>query len=166
LGIQGNGAAYMDTGLIPSSNLTLNSTHLSLYSRTDSSANSYDFNAGRGLQITPKWGNGNNYYSINSTETSGGLIPTSLGFFIASRVISTTHKIYQNGNVFNTTIRDSTVLPTVNLICGAENLGSGFQSYTNRQFSLLSCGDGLTDIEAANFYTAVQRFQTTLGRQV
>jgi hypothetical protein len=27
-------------------------------------------------------------------------------------------------------------------------------------------GDGLTDTEAANFYTAVQTYQTTLGRNV
>ena len=38
--------------------------------------------------------------------------------------------------------------------------------YTTKQCAFASIGSGLTDTEAANFYTAVQAFQTTLGRNV
>jgi hypothetical protein len=49
---------------------------------------------------------------------------------------------------------------------GALNNDGLMQNWSNRQYSFASIGDGLTDTEAANFYTAVQAFQTTLGRQV
>ncbi len=39
-------------------------------------------------------------------------------------------------------------------------------TYANREYAFASIGDGLNDTEAANFYTAVQTFQTTLGRNV
>jgi hypothetical protein len=38
--------------------------------------------------------------------------------------------------------------------------------YTTKECAFASIGDGLTDTEASNFYTAVQAFQTTLSRQV
>jgi hypothetical protein len=37
---------------------------------------------------------------------------------------------------------------------------------SNRECAFSSIGDGLTDTQASNFYTAVQAFQTTLSRQV
>jgi hypothetical protein len=38
--------------------------------------------------------------------------------------------------------------------------------FSNREQAFASIGDGLTDTQASNFYTAVQAFQTTLSRQV
>jgi hypothetical protein len=38
--------------------------------------------------------------------------------------------------------------------------------YSGRETAFSSIGDGLTDTEAANYYTAVQTFQTTLSRNV
>jgi hypothetical protein len=38
--------------------------------------------------------------------------------------------------------------------------------YTNSEFRLAYTSDGLTDAEISNLRTAVQAFQTTLGRQV
>ena len=38
--------------------------------------------------------------------------------------------------------------------------------YSAKECAFASIGDGLTDTEAANFYTAVQTFQTTLSRNV
>ena len=46
----------------------------------------------------------------------------------------------------------------------ASNVGG--VEWTNRQLAFTSIGDGLTDAEASALYTAVQAFQTTLGRQV
>jgi hypothetical protein len=42
----------------------------------------------------------------------------------------------------------------------------GFTYYSSRQNAFASIGDGLTDTQASNLYTAVQSFQTTLSRQV
>jgi hypothetical protein len=38
--------------------------------------------------------------------------------------------------------------------------------YGNKEVAFASIGDGLTDAESIAFYTAVQAFQTSLGRQV
>ena len=38
--------------------------------------------------------------------------------------------------------------------------------YGNKEAAFASIGDGLTDAEASAFYSAVQAFQTALGRQV
>jgi hypothetical protein len=56
------------------------------------------------------------------------------------------------------------------IVIGALN-GGGIQTpipsaFSTREQAFASIGDGLTDTEVANFYTAVQSFQTTLGRAV
>jgi hypothetical protein len=45
------------------------------------------------------------------------------------------------------------------------NAGVPFD-YNTTNFAFISLGGALTATDAANFYTAVQAFQTTLGRQV
>jgi hypothetical protein len=56
---------------------------------------------------------------------------------------------------------------TINISSALQASGSGIRDfYDNKELAFSSIGDGLTDTEAANFYTAVQAFQTTLGRQV
>jgi S-DNA-T family DNA segregation ATPase FtsK/SpoIIIE len=49
---------------------------------------------------------------------------------------------------------------------GCLNLDGTAAQFSNYENAFASIGDGLTDTEASNFYTAVQAFQTTLGRQV
>ena len=95
------------------------------------------------------------------TETTG------LGLFTGVRTAINNGKVYRNGvlKVTNTTSATSTNLPTFKTIIGAFNSGR-IESYSNKQLAFASIGDGLTDTESANFYTAVQAFQTTLGRQV
>ena len=63
---------------------------------------------------------------------------------------------------------NSTVLSGYNIYIGAYNayLNGTPAQYSNHQQALTSIGNGLTDTEAANYYTAVQAFQTTLGRNV
>jgi 2-hydroxy-3-keto-5-methylthiopentenyl-1-phosphate phosphatase len=92
---------------------------------------------------------------------------TSLGLFIGSTQASNSRKIYQNGILkAENTANDTSTLPTVEMVLGAVNKDSVIGFYGQREYSFFSIGDGLTDTEAANLYTAVQRFQTTLGRQV
>jgi hypothetical protein len=49
---------------------------------------------------------------------------------------------------------------------GAVNNSNSGTFYSTKQCAFASIGDGLTDTEAANYYTAVQTFQTTLGRSI
>jgi hypothetical protein len=171
-GILPNGVnGYADTFLKPSTSLTLNSSHLSVYSRTTGvggadiggAANSLN----PGIWILNNLSGGTSYVNSNGT---GGIATTlyganTNGFFINNRTISTELKFNRNA-VSNTILQNSSALTTVNISIGALTAGVGFSFYSNRQIAIASIGSGLSDTEAANFYTAVQAFQTTLGRQV
>jgi hypothetical protein len=58
---------------------------------------------------------------------------------------------------------DQTTIP---FYLASENLNGSANGYDNKELAFASIGDGLTDTEASNFYTAVQTFQTTLSRNV
>jgi hypothetical protein len=55
---------------------------------------------------------------------------------------------------------------SISLFIGSNNVNGSPSTYDNKEIAFGSLGDGLTDTEAANFYTAVQTFQTTLSRNV
>jgi hypothetical protein len=157
-------SAFFDTTLIPSTSLLLNSTHISAYSRTNVTSTAYDYNAGQNLEIVMSY-NGTFYYAVNSAEVSGGAQSSTRGFFNVSRTASNSKKAYYNGAVKNTSTNSSTSLSTLSLIYGALNTGTKIL-FSNKETAFLSAGDGLTDTQASDFYTAVQAFQTTLSRQV
>ena len=49
---------------------------------------------------------------------------------------------------------------------GAGNINGSASNFSSRECAFASIGEGLTDIEASDFYDAVQAFQTTLSRNV
>ena len=170
-GVTPNGtSAYMNTALTPSTSLTLNSTHLSYYSRTNTGSGS-DIGSADALYvnlnfINAKYTNGNYYCHINSTTAAiSGTIANSQGYFIGSRTSSTLSKLYRNSSVLSTSSGVSTGLSSAVAYVGAVNF-IGVQEFSLRECAFASIGDGLTDTQASNFYTAVQAFQTTLSRQV
>jgi hypothetical protein len=167
---------YMNTGFTPSGNLVNNSVNLTFYSRTNSAEDTYAMgfagNSSYGLTAMNLgrtnfvgYSNMNTYFPYLQVTTT----TTSLGFFQFSRTTDTRAVAFQNsssiGTLTSTTNGDITLV-SAPLFVGCRNSNGtpiGFSSY---QCAFASIGDGLTDTEAANFYTAVQRFQTTLGRQV
>jgi hypothetical protein len=52
------------------------------------------------------------------------------------------------------------------MIISAQFYTLAAHEFSTRQCAFSSIGDGLTDTQASNFYTAVQAFQTTLSRNV
>ena len=74
-------------------------------------------------------------------------------------------KMFRNAVSIATQNVSQNTTPSLNIWIGARN-NINAQFYTNRECAFASVGNGLTDTEAANLYTAVQAFQTTLGRQV
>jgi hypothetical protein len=169
-GMTPNGATFANTFLIPSSQLSLNSTHISGYIRTNSvsqapilsseNAGSYD----NGLYIWPLQNQG--YYSVrinDNTSTFATVTYDIRGLHLATRTASNVKKYRVNTTqIFNDTT-GSTALNTSSIYIGASRNNA---NYFNNQIAFNSIGDGLTDTEAANFYTAVQAFQTTLGRSI
>lgn len=170
-GVLGNNFnGYADTFISPSARLNLNDTSVSIYSRTDATNNKGDFGV---QQYTPvssfylgylKFTDGKQYYLVNSSTPYGitSTTNTSLGLFTFNRKSSTTQSLYKNGTEIHTMTKNSVALPTNNMYLLGVNSGE----FSNKQFAFASIGDGLTPTEAANLYTRVQAFQTTLGRAI
>jgi len=166
--------AYADTKLIPNTSLSLNSTHISFYSRTNSSSGC-DIGASNGgftsgLYFLNRFVLDNkNYFSVNGA----GIITENIGFargdgFFCLRRNNSTQIINSRNSINTTYSQNSSARSTSPLYLSVMNQAGSFNSYywSNRQAAFASIGDGLTDTESLNLNTAVQTFQTTLGRQV
>ena len=175
-GAKPNGSnGYADTYLIPNTTLSTTNFHLSFYSRTISNAATtiYPTEIGSAISGTQliglflyrptnpisKWG-GEGY----STTAEGTTTMDSKYFGLTSRTNSTSLKYYKNGSVLATqTGIDNGNRPNIAITIGRSN---GLPNYSDRESAFASIGDGLTDSEATAFYTAVETYQTSLGRGV
>lgn len=77
-------------------------------------------------------------------------------------------KRFRNGILTNTFSNTPNNLSTatISYYIAARNVNGAASNYSNRERAFQYISDDLTNTEATNFYTAVQAFQTTLGRQV
>jgi hypothetical protein len=179
-GVTPNGtSAYMDTNLVPNTSLTLNNTHLCVYSRTNvSGATLVDIgtndNATTFIPLFKLYLRtvSNSFDSLQYSFAGGQTLSVSnsdsRGLFVSSRISSTSHKTYINGTLLgtNTTTQNQTTISKWSLYLGASNNNNVGGDYSTRQLAFSSIGDGLTDTQASNFYTAVQAMQVTLSRSV
>jgi hypothetical protein len=175
-GVQGNGTnGYANTFLIPSANLTNNSLNVSVYSTQNSSISSTEIGCSTsgflpiiGLSARTIL-NEIQFDGYNFTGNRMAIANSdSRGLFMGNIANSTSQKIYKNGvlQLLNTTAQVQSQ-PTVQpLALFARNDSGSPANYSPRNLAFSSIGDGLSDTEAANLYTAVQSFQTTLNRQV
>jgi len=163
---------YVDTKFTPSTSGTLNSHHISYYSRTNvsevvsdmgvntnSDANGTLLVIGRSLTTSFYRNNSGATYSSFSDTTSRGLM-------VVNRTASNVLNAWRDGVKKGTVSTASSGLPTAPIFIGSWNINGTSASSNSKQVAFASIGDGLTDTEAANFYTAVQAFNTTLARQV
>jgi hypothetical protein len=91
------------------------------------------------------------------------------GFYMGNRTSNVLTNCWKNGVKQNTnTATETQNITTVTnrYYLGACNLGGTAAQFSSRECAFASIGDGLTDTQASNFYTAVQAMQTTLSRQV
>jgi hypothetical protein len=175
-GYQPNGNSYADTHFNPVTNgINTSSAHLSYYARTTSTTfdgaeiANYNTTAVGGWVLQGKSSTNENRYFYDWNKRSFRSTTTSpLGLNLGSSVSNNRRDIYNNGiSVGNNTSTDIIGMQNYNLYIGAGNIdGTSVTSYSNAESAFASIGTGLTNSEVANFYTAVQTFQTTLGRQV
>lgn len=169
-GMVGNGTTgYANTQLTPSTDLTLNSTHYGYYSRTDNNSTQVDLGALSGaFQNFMQIRNANvATFAVHQTAPYTSFANTnSQGFYVANRTASNVVNGWKNGAKVVTTANLSTGLLGLNLYLLAYNLNGAAALYSTKECAFASIGDGLTDTEAANFYTAVQNFNTTLSRNI
>jgi hypothetical protein len=167
-----NGAnAYADTFLVQSSQFANdNDIHLSYYSRTNALNHSVEmgcFDNTRACQILIRnasiFPNGTRTF-LNNLIESNFTDSNSLGLYTINR-IGTSAKIFKNNTLSSSVTNAANGRTTISFWIGAQNyLGLNLPSPKECAFSTI--GEGLTDTEAANFYTAIQNFNTTLARQV
>ncbi len=166
--------AYADTFFIPSSQLSSSSAHLTIYNRSDTNNQATDFGS---------IGSGSNRFLIHArydgtayadcfnfnTNRISILQSSSTGYYVVTRNSSTSLKLFRNNAQIGSTITNtSSGLTSVTFSMGiaAYNSSTGFAGFNDRECAFVTLGDGLTDTDATNLYNIVQRYQTSLGRQV
>jgi hypothetical protein len=168
-GITGDGSTgYMDTNYNIATNSSINSSHLSVYSRTIGAATTDGAEIGAstsrfttiGIRDTFNQG----YFGINGGQI-GITSNDSHGFYVVSRTSSAQVIFYKNGSALATAFDTPSALISRNIfVCGMNN-SAGIE-YSDKQIAFASMGAGLTETQANNLRTAVQTFQTALSRNV
>lgn len=185
-GLTGNGSSkYLTTGLTTAALPSLSTGHLSAYAMTGfSTASAYGLVASFSSGFV-----GTNYYGIESNAGnvsgtmsgswgaafSGRIQVTAangagIGFVGVSRVSSTDSRVYRNGAQIGST--------QTNTVTTNANDGGGFSVFASLaqtgaiafaaavRLGGYSIGSGLSDAQMASYNTAMQAFQTALGRNV
>lgn len=159
--------AFANTFLNSFSNIN-NAGHLSYYSRTQTISTTQNDIGNINNSIVPAV---SCFIASTSTIDVGYHGSTSLntqqnisdkrGFVISSKLSSTSLKLYKNGTLQNTVTTSNTInTPNLNIYLGARNNNNTADTFSTKQLSFASIGDGLTDTEAANFYNRVQTLMT------
>lgn len=165
--------AYANTFLNPATVLGDNSVTMSYYSRTATTSTTNNYAMGATtvssgfvaliLRNSVKAFIFTNASTAFEEAVDNTLNSSTAGFFVGTQSASDT-KLFRNATLLasNSATRGG---PRINKIIfiGAEN---GPASYSSAQCAFSCIGNWLTDTEAGNLNTAVQAFQTTLGRNI
>jgi hypothetical protein len=160
-------SATFNTGLNPTTALSsVNSNHKAVYLRTNSGGAKVSIGQNDSQWLSAlKFTNGLCYlYNPTSSQLISQTNSNITNLSINTRRSSTDFAFFYN----NSKLATNTSLNTASFASNNVHVGSagGFTYYDNNENAFASIGDGLTDTQASNFYTAVQAFQTTLSRNV
>lgn len=169
---------YADTKLIPNTNLTLNSCSFSVYSRNNVTPgpNNQSFGVSSNGSFIPLIGTtmlttkGVNSYVYNylAPDLLVSAVNQNLAaMFLTTRTAANNAKSFRNTTeLAAVTTQGQTTQPTTSFTFGAFRNSTSIQDYATFEHAFAHIGNGLTDTEASNFYTAVQAFQTSLNRAI
>ena len=157
--------AYADTKLISQGTLSLNSTSIGVYSRTNTDVLSPAIGNVTGAasgeaSLWLRFGN-TTYLRVNGSTASTQANSDSRGLFIANRVNSTQVQLQIRGTQY-TFSNSSNSLYTNPFQLGAVNPNN----FDNKQLAYAFIGDGLTTQNMTDLNTSVVAFQTALSRNV
>lgn len=171
-GVTPNGSSAFANTFLSTSIVGLNSGHLSYYSRTNNTTVSCELGGGNPSPDSYTLLELRNASALGAFRYNNGVaqnqvaIADTRGFFIGTRTASNVIKLFRNNtNIINGSSASSATSIYPQYI-GAYNGSNTGYLYSNRECAFASIGDGLTDTEASDFYTAVNTFQTTLSRNV
>lgn len=173
-GVQFNGTTgYFDTQLNQNSHLTKTSYAFGVYSRlnlTDTGfiVGAIDVGTGGNSIYGRLSVDGNAYYAMNVDGQFITHVETDTrGLYTLSRTSSVLATAYKNGvSKATNTFTQSVNSTTSSFYIGCRNFIGTPASYTSDELAFAYISDGLNSTEAANLYTAVQLYQTTLSRNV
>jgi len=170
-GLKGENTGYSITYINPSVVLGIDNNALGVYSLTNSIVGSADIGCQNGdtqrLSMEIKAGSTQgvidfyNFSNDRATLNMNGVAST--GLFVANRSSNVVLNGWRNGVKLtsNLTTRTSQI-PTENI-----NIGCSSPNFrTSRKYAFAFVSLGLTDTNVQDLYTAVQTYQTALGRQV
>lgn len=160
---------YANTYLNDTIVTTLNNAHLSIYSRTNSDGLFCDIGVTNSFTIESNiFSKYINVFYPRINDANGGIANStnSLGMFVSNRVNSTQIRAFQNGVLKLITSTSNGKVNRNFYLSALSSQQLNASLFSNRQLAFASIGDGLTDTEAANFYTRVQTYQTALSRQL
>ena len=164
-------SAFMNTGFNLSTQIGANPLNLSFYSRTNNSLAQGDI----GCYNNPSGTTDNEilinysgaFYGFNSPSKYVQATNTDSRGFYQLNAQGLNLKAFKNSSQFGTTVSLTTYTSTnANVYVGGINNNGTLVTPSTKECAFSSIGDGLTDTQASNFYTAVQAFQTTLNRQI
>jgi hypothetical protein len=174
-GVTPNGAStgFNTNYLVDSSNgFSMANNHIAHYSRTQATGVYVDMGCGTNVPSN----NFNNVYQELGGNVGGSLgslsfnvaVANTIGFVLKGATSSTNAKMYKNGSLIQTitTAQANGNNININMYVGCQFRLGAPSEVSVRQCAFASIGKGLNDTQAANYYTAVQAFQTTLSRQV
>jgi hypothetical protein len=158
--------AYADTKLIANSVLSLNSTSIGVYSRSNTDVLAPSIANVTGGQVNEaslffRFSN-TTFLRVNASNSASATTTDSRGLFIANRINSTEINLQVRGTQ-TTYLNLSNSLNNTPFLLGGYNISS---LWDNKQQAFAFIGDGLTSQNMTDMNTAVIAFQTTLGRQV
>ena len=173
-GIQGNGAnTFANTFYVPNTECDSQNNSIAFYIRNNVSEPKYDMvatnDAGGGVNpfgLISLYSVNTFSYFLNGVLNITATIGDSRGFW-QGFTDATNNRFYRNSGQIATTALGINAISTSSLYIGANNGGGTLGFVASKQFAFASMGGTkLTTTEAANYYSAVQAFQTTLSRQV
>lgn len=179
LGVVPNGTnSYANPFFMGTEFSSVNNAHISYYSQTsvETNVNSVEVGCFSGItssiafnirrpsnQIAGVLFSENNF--VNATNTD------AKGLYVLSRTANNSLKFYKTATTIGsaTNIDAGATTPSRNVFLftsgNALNVADGLYT-TNKTSSLISLGDGLNNTEEADFYTAINSYQASLGRNV
>jgi len=157
--------SYANTFLSPATALSLNSSHFSYYSRTNSNAAEVEMGDNVNLLMEIRTV-GISYFRVNSNTLLTFSDTDSRAFYLLNRSASNLSNAWKNGVSQVSSANASSLLSPANIFLAALNSLGTPSAFSTKQCAFASIGDGLSLTEAANLYTAVQAFNTSLSRNV
>jgi hypothetical protein len=146
---------------------SLNSATCAWYCRSATDGNFVDF-GGEETNDTWIWtdnGNDMNWRVNTATTEFDTNANDSSGFWVMTRTASNVSTLYRNNVTVSSSTNASTAVTNREYAIGARMVATQ-SNVSDRQYSIGFIGAGLTSDEAGAFYTAVQAYMTSLGKQV